>query len=114
MEQFCSLHCGHFSGLGPKAYAKEEAWLKGLFELVSYNKADETLEITGARNIADSPKAISSIFDRLASMLEDKSKGQIMLACGGTEICYFRKNMWKLLCVNIPEDPFVDIHYVAS
>jgi len=36
-----------------------------------------------------------------------------MLACGATEICFFRKNMWKLLCVNIPDDPFDDIHHVS-
>ncbi len=113
MEQFCSLHCGHFTDLSPKSYAKEEAWLKELFELVSYNKADKTLEITGARNISDAPKAISAVFDRLAAMLDEKSKGRIMLACGATEICFFRKNMWKLLCVNIPDDPFDDIHHVS-
>jgi hypothetical protein len=35
-----------------------------------------------------------------------------MLQCEASEICYFRRNMWKLLSIHIPPDPFDDIHYV--
>jgi hypothetical protein len=95
------------------AFNKNEKFLKGLFDYVYYDPEAERLDVTGAREVEDSPQEIIKVFNTLAKLLNAGGRGKIMLQCEASEICYFRQNMWKLMSVHIPPDPFDDIHHVA-
>jgi len=112
MKSTCSLHCGSFAGVSKKDFGKSGKFLRGLFDYVHYDAETELLEVTGARNVEDNPEEITEIFSRLAKLLKEGATGKIMLQCEASEICYFRRNMWKLMGIHIPPDPFDDIHYV--
>lgn len=114
MREMCSMHCGHFNGVSKEAFEQAKSALDGLFEAVRYEAEFETLHVCGARGIEDSPGKLSEIFDMLAGLLSETGKGHIMMRCEGiTEICYFRRNMWKLAGIELPPDPFEGIHYVS-
>jgi hypothetical protein len=113
MNSQCSLHCGHFTGVAKSVFATNSDYLHRLFTYVFYDEAGETLEVTGAREIDDHPDALRKIFNTLATLLKEGGKGRIMLQCDTTEICFFRRNMWKLMSIQVPPDPFEDIYYVA-
>lgn len=113
MKSTCSLHCGNFAGVTKGDFKKNEKFLRGLFDYVHFDPEAERLDLTGARDVEDSPQQIISIFNRLAKLLKDGGRGKIMLQCEASEICYFRRNMWKLMGVHIPPDPFDDVHHVA-
>jgi hypothetical protein len=112
MKSACSLHCGSFAGVSKEDFEKNGKFLRGLFDYVHYDEQAERLEITGARDVYDSPDEITSIFNKMARLLKDGGRGKIMLQCEASEICYFRRNMWKLMSIHIPPDPFDDIRYV--
>jgi len=114
MRDMCSMHCGHLSGVSKQAFDKARAALEKLFEAVRYEAEYEMLHVCGAREIEDSPGKLSEILDMLAGLLSEKGKGHIMMRCEGiTEVCYFRRNMWKLAGIELPPDPFEGIHYVS-
>jgi hypothetical protein len=112
MKSICSLHCGSFGGVSKGDFEKNAKFLRGLFDYVHYDEEAERLEVTGARDIADIPDEITKIFNGLARLLKEGGRGKIMLQCEASEICYFRRNMWKLMSIHIPPDPFDDIHHV--
>jgi hypothetical protein len=113
MNGTCSLHCGVFNGVGKDRFEESADELNRLFDYVRYVEETRTLELTGAKNIEDSPPVLTEIFDFLSRLLEDDDgRGRIMLQCEAHEICYFRRHMWKLMGIAVPDDPFNDIHYV--
>lgn len=113
MRDTCSMHCGHFTGVPKDAFEKEKASLGKIFESVRYEDDTQSLHLCGARELSDSPKDLSEILDTLASLLSEDGKGQIMMRCEGlTEVCYFRRKMWKLAGIDLPPDPFEGIRYV--
>ena len=112
MKDTCSLHCGHFIGVSKDVFEKKREYLKGLFDYVHYEEETERLEVTGAQDIEDSPEAIKKVFNTLATLLREGGKGRVMLQCENTEICYLRRNMWKLMSIHVPPDPFDEIYYV--
>jgi len=114
MESTCSLHCGHFQAVGRDAYARREKDLKEVFRYVHYDQAGSALEVAGGVNIPHDPERLTAIFDMLATMLGPDGKGRIMLQCGGTEVCYFRRNAWKLAHVDLPSDPFEGVRHVPE
>jgi hypothetical protein len=100
-------------GVDESAYENEKSELGNMFESVRYDKEMQALDVCGARELSDRPKELSNILDKLASLLSDGGKGHIMMRCEGlTEICYFRRNMWKLVGIDLPPDPFEGIHHV--
>jgi hypothetical protein len=113
MKSECSLHCGHFTGVAKSVFQMNRDYLHNLFSYVSYDERNETLEVTAAREIDDSPDELKKIFNTLATLLKEEGKGRIMLQCATSEICFFRRNMWKLMSIHIPADPFDDIYYVV-
>jgi len=112
MKSVCSLHCGHFSGVNAERFQAEKGFLEGLFRFVSFESETGALDVTGAQGLAHDPDMLIDLFNRFAGLLGEQGRGRIILQCDGHEICYFRKSMWKLLAISIPEDPFDDIHYV--
>jgi len=112
MKSYCSLHCGHFNGVEKDVFDKNKSFLEGLFRFVSFDPETGALDVTGAQNLQHDPDKLIEIFNALASLLSEEGRGRIILQCDAHEICYFRKSMWKLLSVHIPDDPFDDIHYV--
>ena len=114
MELYCSLHCGRFSGVNPERYEKTKDRLINMFANVRYDEAQGSLDLCGAQDIQHEPSLLIEIFSLLGSILDDDGKGQILLNCGTMEMCYFRKNMWKLTSVMLPDDPFEGIHHVKA
>jgi len=112
MELTCSIHCGHFFGVKKESYEKNKGYLTGLFKYVHYDEQRKFLDFTGATDLVDDPSVLTEIFDRLSTLLNDTGKGRLMLQCDSTEVCFFRKNMWKLMTIDMPEDPFDNIRYV--
>ncbi|NMC50553.1 MAG: hypothetical protein GYA47_14180 [Desulfovibrio sp.] len=114
MKGYCFLHCGIFTGLDTQALRGNQETLQELFPKIRHDPEADTLEVCGSREIHHDPETIIKVFNLLASVLSPEGKGQIMLHCDGHEVCYFRRNMWKLLTVFVPEDPFEVMHYVAE
>lgn len=112
MKDVCDLTCGSFTGVDPSAYKEREGILRETFHFLDMDPDRGTLSVCGGKNVAHDPDRLKGIFNLLASVLGDSGRGSILLTCEQTEICYFRRNMWKLLPVSIPEDPFEAIHYV--
>jgi len=94
-------------------FKKKEKSLRGLFDNVHYDPEVERLDVTGAREIEGSPQEVINVLNRLATLLKEGGRGKIMLQCETSEICYFRQNMWEVMSVHLPPDPFDDIHHVA-
>lgn len=114
MFNTCSLHCGFFTGVDDAAFKKQQKKLEEMFNYVNYDPESGTLEMTGARDIEDSPVELTGIFDMLSTLLaEGDGRGRIMAQCQVHEVCYFRRHMWKLMAIEIPADPFDDIHHVG-
>ncbi|BBD08169.1 hypothetical protein [Desulfovibrio ferrophilus] len=110
-SETCSMHCGNFTGVDDKAFAKRKGYLDDLFNLVEYEADTGALNLCGARGVSDSPADLTSIFDELARVLGKTGKGRLMINCGGLfEACYFRAGMWKLMAIGMPEDPFDGLH----
>lgn len=109
----CSLHCGHFEGVDASAVAARLGELKQTFSHADFSAEARTLDLTGARGLADDPEALTGIFDSLARLLAQDGRGSIILRCETAEICYFRKGMWTLLAMDVPPDPFDRIRHVA-
>lgn len=112
MNNKCSLNCGTFRGVDKDAYAAEKKNLASIFSLVEYDGDSDLLQLCGARNVAHDPDQLTSIFNTLSTLLTDKGKGQVMLTCDTTEVCFFRRKMWKLMAVHVPEDPFEGLHCI--
>lgn len=109
----CSLHCGHFEGVDASAVAARLDELRQTFSHADFSAEARTLDLTGARGLADDPGALTSLLDSLSRLLAQDGRGSIILRCEETEICYFRKGMWTLLAMHIPPDPFDRISHVA-
>ena len=109
----CSLNCGYFHGVSGPAFAEAQNYLEGLFRHVYYDAGTDLLELTGGTNFPDEPSKLMELFDKLSLLLTETGKGRIMIQCELSEICYFRKGMWKLLGIHVPPDPFDDIHYAG-
>jgi hypothetical protein len=88
--------------------------LRETFHFLDLDPESGTLSVCGGKNVAHNPERLKGILNTLASLLGESGRGSILLTCEQTEICYFRRNMWKLMRVYIPEDPFEDIHYLAG
>jgi hypothetical protein len=114
METICSLHCGHFTGVDPEMFKARREELEELFSYVGYVEETGALEVTGARDLEDHPRAIGPIFDMLSMLLTEMGRGSIILRCEGTEVCYFRKNMWSLQPMPVPPDPFDSIRHAGQ
>ena len=113
MNNKCSLNCGTFKGVDPEALDSKKNQLEEIFSLVAHDSQSKTLQLCGARNVAHDPDRLVEIFDMLSTLLTATGKGQILLTCDTTEICYFRHRMWKLMAVHVPDDPFEGLHCVG-
>lgn len=114
MQDLCSLTCGSFTGVDPSSYREREKTLQEIFHYLDMDPEQETLSVCGGKNVVHDPEKLKRIFNILAGILGENGRGSILLSCDRTEICYFRKNMWKLMQVYVPDDPFEDIHYVTE
>ncbi|MEF8889381.1 MAG: hypothetical protein V5A14_04995 [Desulfohalobiaceae bacterium] len=114
MAELCSLTCGSFTGVDPSSYREKENALQEIFHFLHLDPENKSLSICGGRDVPHDPERLKYIFNLLASILEEEGRGSILLTCDQTEICYFRRNRWKLVQIYIPEDPFEDIHYVTE
>lgn len=114
MDDTCTLSCGFFEGIDPESYTEREPRLQKTFSHMQLDGKSGTLDICGAKDMAHDPGQLSEIFDTLSKILGPRGKGRILLTCETTEICYFRRNMWKLLPVPVPDDPFENIRYVEG
>lgn len=114
MNDKCTLSCGLFEGIDPDSFQANKSHLQSLFHHIRFDQETKTLDICGAKDLEHDPDKLSRILDRLSTILAPQGKGQILLTCETTEICYFRQNMWKLMPIHIPEDPFENIHYVSK
>ncbi|MFP4475861.1 MAG: hypothetical protein ACLFOY_09885 [Desulfatibacillaceae bacterium] len=113
MKDFCTLHCGRFSGVSKQNYTGNKRYLEDMFSTVRFDEQADLLEVCGAQHVDHEPGLLIELFDTLASVLEENGNGRILLNCGNFEMCFFRKNMWKLMAMPMPEDPFDDVHYVG-
>jgi len=109
----CSLHCGHFTGVDPAAVAAALPGLKKSFTHVDYSAPDRTLGLTGAHGLEDDPAALTGLLDALSRLLAEDGRGSIILRCEAAEVCYFRRNMWTLLALPFPPDPFDRIRHAG-
>lgn len=113
MNAYCSMHCGRFQGVDQTKFKAAEAALTKKFATVSFNAEEETLDLCGAQHLNHDPDELMAVFNSLAGLLTDNGKGRILLNCGDLEMCFFRKNMWKLVHVGMPEDPFDGLYMVG-
>lgn len=111
MKAYCSLHCGHFFGVSENAFKEQEKYLKDLFNHVDFDAPSRSLDVTGARNVNHDPDVLIQIFNTLSNLLEEHGKGRLMLVCDDTEVCFFRRGKWKLMAIQMPEDPFDGVVY---
>ena len=113
MHRYCSMHCGRFQGVDEAKFKESRSMLAKKFLTVRYDVEADTLDICGAQDLNHDPDELCALFNRLAELLKDKGKGRILLNCGDLEMCFFRKNMWKLVHVGMPEDPFEGLQVVG-
>lgn len=114
MKDVCSLHCGQFKGVDNAAFEREKAALSDIFSVLRHDPSDGTLDLCGAQGVKHDPSLLIDLFNRLAGLLDPSGQGSIILSCESKEICYFRRNMWKLLPIPVPEDPFAGVYYVKA
>ncbi|MEW5773356.1 MAG: hypothetical protein AB1916_07500 [Thermodesulfobacteriota bacterium] len=112
-DSLCSLHCGRLAGVDPAAVAAALPGLQTAFTHVDYSPERRTLDLTGAHGLPDDPEALTRLLDSLSRLLGEDGRGSIILRCENTEICYFRRNMWALLAMHIPPDPFDRIRHAG-
>ena len=106
MHRYCSMHCGRFQGVDMAKFQAAKPDLEKMFHTVRLDPETESLDLCGAQDVNHDPDVLCALFNTLATLLTDQGKGRILLNCGDLEMCYFRKNMWKLIHIGMPEDPF--------
>ena len=113
MNRYCSMHCGRFLGVDPDRFKASEAALSAIFSSVRHDPETQTLDLCGAQHLNHDPNELQTLFDRMSGLLLAEGRGRILLNCGDLEMCFFRNNMWKLVHVGMPEDPFEGLRIVG-